>query len=326
MPRRAPTSTDVARLCGVSQPTVSYVLNNTPGKRVSDATRERVLQAARDLGYRPSRAAQSLARGRSQIVVLHSPSGPRITVAKEFFTALSARLEAAGWTLLSHFPPAGGEREHLHRLVEATGADAVLDGYGDCVDDEELARLGVAVIPLIAPTAWQLALRIPLRLQLEHLIGRGHRRLALAVPTEAVEHDAVQARIEEAHTWLTSRGFDAPRVLRWTGDLEAFIVTVTDSVREGVTAVAGHNDDTAIPVLAAAAAAGFVVPDDLAVIGIDDTLMARLTVPPLSTVRADLTSSAFTALADRLLAALEHRDVATVASQPAFELVVRSST
>jgi DNA-binding LacI/PurR family transcriptional regulator len=74
--RRPATSNDVARLAGVSQATVSYVLNDTPGKRITAQTRARVLDAAARLGYVPSASAQSLRSGQSNLVLIPIPDIP----------------------------------------------------------------------------------------------------------------------------------------------------------------------------------------------------------------------------------------------------------
>ena len=71
-PRRA-TAADVARSVGVSRATVGYVLNDTPGQTISATTRDKVIETARTLGYRPRAAAQALATGRTHLVLLVLP-------------------------------------------------------------------------------------------------------------------------------------------------------------------------------------------------------------------------------------------------------------
>ncbi|MGW1288141.1 LacI family DNA-binding transcriptional regulator, partial [Streptomyces sp. NPDC002586] len=71
-----PTSADVARLAGVSRATVSYVLNNTSAVRISEPTRRRVHEAARELGYVPHAAARSLRAGHSRMVLMPAPAIP----------------------------------------------------------------------------------------------------------------------------------------------------------------------------------------------------------------------------------------------------------
>ena len=73
---KRPTATDVARRAGVSQATVSYVMNNTPHQVIPETTRQRVLAAAVELGYTPSAAARMLVSGRSDVVLLLLPDWP----------------------------------------------------------------------------------------------------------------------------------------------------------------------------------------------------------------------------------------------------------
>ena len=69
------TASDVARSLGLSRATVGFVLNNTPGQTIPQATRDRVLAEAERLGYRANLAAQTLASGRSRIILLVLPQG-----------------------------------------------------------------------------------------------------------------------------------------------------------------------------------------------------------------------------------------------------------
>ena len=70
------TSTEVARHCGLSRATVSYVLNGTPNQSIPEATRRRVLDAAEQLGYTPYAPARALRSGRSDVVLFLMPEWP----------------------------------------------------------------------------------------------------------------------------------------------------------------------------------------------------------------------------------------------------------
>src|SRR5437870_4239575 len=100
--RRPPTSVDVARQAGVSQATVSYVLNDLPDSRVSAETRARVLIAADELGYTAHAMARSLRAGHSNIILLPQssiPTGPRMI---GFYEQLAARLGRLGYATILH--------------------------------------------------------------------------------------------------------------------------------------------------------------------------------------------------------------------------------
>ncbi|HWU48134.1 MAG TPA: LacI family DNA-binding transcriptional regulator, partial [Humibacter sp.] len=73
---RRVTAADIAREVGVSRATVGFVLNSTPGQTISEATRDKVIDAAQRLGYRPHLAAKALASGRSRIILLVLPDWP----------------------------------------------------------------------------------------------------------------------------------------------------------------------------------------------------------------------------------------------------------
>ncbi|TVQ25577.1 MAG: LacI family transcriptional regulator, partial [Spirochaetaceae bacterium] len=75
MGRKKASAADVAQLAGVSRTTVSFVINNTPGKNIAEATRQRVLAAAAELGYSPNEAARTLALSRRRsigLLICHS--------------------------------------------------------------------------------------------------------------------------------------------------------------------------------------------------------------------------------------------------------------
>ncbi|WP_083734302.1 LacI family DNA-binding transcriptional regulator [Actinomadura sp. CNU-125] len=97
-----PTSSDVARAAGVSQTTVSFVLNNRPGQSIPEETRRRVLDAARRLDYRPHASARALAAGRSDIVLLSIPDLPIGQGISRFVEGLAAALADHGLTLVTH--------------------------------------------------------------------------------------------------------------------------------------------------------------------------------------------------------------------------------
>ena len=93
--RSVPTSADVARLAGVSRATVSYVLNNTSAVRISEPTRRRVHEAAKELGYVPHAAARSLRAGHSRMVLMPAPTFPVGPLYSQFLNELQWALAAS---------------------------------------------------------------------------------------------------------------------------------------------------------------------------------------------------------------------------------------
>ena len=102
------TSKDVATEAGVSQSTVSFVLNQTPGQTIPDETRRRVLEAAKKLDYRPRASARSLAAGRSDVVLLALPGLPISANLSRFIEQLAAALAEHGLSLVTHLAEGHG--------------------------------------------------------------------------------------------------------------------------------------------------------------------------------------------------------------------------
>jgi DNA-binding LacI/PurR family transcriptional regulator len=122
-------------------------------------------------------------------------------------------------------------------------------------------------------------------MQTDHLHKRGHRQLAFAGVTDPRLATLANGRREA--TFARAAELGLPQPLSADFDFGDGIDTVREWVAAGVTGVVAYNDDAAALVLAAAIRTGIRVPDQLAVVGHDDTPVARLTVPALSTVRLD---------------------------------------
>ncbi len=139
------TSIDVAREAGVSQSTVSFVLNNTRGQTIPEETRRRVLEAAKKLDYRPRASARSLAAGRSDVVLLALPGLPISANLSRFIEQLAAALAEHGLSLVTHL--AEGHGRPLPDLCAAVDASAVISLIPfDEETTEALHRAGAEVV------------------------------------------------------------------------------------------------------------------------------------------------------------------------------------
>jgi DNA-binding LacI/PurR family transcriptional regulator len=329
--RRSARSTDVAQAAGVSQKTVSRVLNDEP--YVKDEVRERVLAAARELGYRPNGAARALLSGRTR----------RIGVV-----ALGSSLYGPASLLL------GLEREARARgyaLSIANTDEDDADGVTLAVDS--LLRQGVDAIVLSEPVDLgqvDLVVDVPV-LTLGPLPG-------LKAPTvieplgssEQAAHDATRHLLDLGHTTVhhvagPQRWLDAQaRLAGWRralteaaarvpdvqfGDWSAaggFAAGVRLAARPEVTAVFAANDDMAIGLMRALTAAGRRVPEDVSVVGVDDVPLAAYVNPPLTTMAQPFEAIASAGLAS-LIAAVE--DPASAGDTQVLvptRLVLREST
>ncbi|WP_230673254.1 LacI family DNA-binding transcriptional regulator [Rathayibacter sp. Leaf248] len=285
-PARRVTAVDIAREVGVSRATVGFVLNDTAGQTISEATRTKVLEAARRLGYRPHLAAQALASGRSRIVLLVLPDWPMEYSMRRHVDEASTALDEAGYSLVTMTPHAGGRARPLWETLQP---DVVMGMTPFSRERyEEIRAAGVpAVIPSPddAPRNDDLSFSDGPRLQVEHLVAQGHRRLVFASSPDPRLVDLVSSRYAVAARAAREHGLD----LLDQAEVESTPVAelVSEWHRAGVTGVIAYNDDIAALVAGAAIRSGLALPDDLAVIGHDDSPLAQMFVPSLTSVHVD---------------------------------------
>lgn len=288
---RRVTAADVAKSLGISRATVGFVLNNTRGQTISDATRERVIAEAARLGYRPHTAAQALARGRSKIILLVLPDWPIEHSMSRHIEEASSFLENAGYSLVTYtLHETGAARP----LWEALDPDVVMGLLPFSERDVASMRAsGIASIipdPDVDTAAWQTGPSIVAgpELQVKHLAGLGHSSIGFAAPADPRLTSIVAARLAVVRKEVAKLGL---------GEVDHRLINVHDAssrsaVQEwssnGITAVVAYNDEIAAAVVGAALRKGLSVPADLAVIGHDDNPWAALFVPSLSSIRMDI--------------------------------------
>ncbi|MFF5083679.1 LacI family DNA-binding transcriptional regulator [Actinoplanes sp. NPDC000266] len=275
--RRA-TLKDVAAASGVSRATVSFVLNDTPNQTISEATRERVLQAVRDLGYVPHGIAKALREGTSRLVVLFIEHGLEGNYSRSYIRGLDDELSAHDHVLLVR-----------HGLVTEVAKKQILDvvrpraalRFGEpYLTGHELQDHGGGRDDGLAAHAAQ---------QIGYLAGKGHTRVAMALPANAPLREV---RLRFAGEAAAELGLSPLRPLTGLSKLRELIA-------DGITAVAGYDDDIAMRTLVAARDQGLSVPGDLAVMGFDDTEHGAMVTPSLTTIHID--AEAHGRLAARIL-------------------------
>jgi len=315
-----PTIIDVARAAGVSKSLVSSALRGDPG--VSAASRERVLAAAGRLGYRKNGWAQRLVSGRSHLIgVLLTDL--RNAYHTDIVNGIEDAAAAAGYgVLLSH-----GRRDrdvlltHAEELLDV-GVDGVVAVTSHLTPDDLGRIAGRAPVVVVGrPAAVPAGVgwvsnddEAGARLAVDHLAGRGHERIASDRPAATARRDAYRRRIAELAG--RTREYDAR-----TGGVEALLADVRSP--DGPTAVFAANDRVAAHLLGDAIDAGLTVPGDLAIVGYDNTELAGLLRPSLTSIDQPRTAMGRDAMAQ--LAALigDGRPGREVAAP---SLVARAST
>lgn len=285
-----PTIVDVARRAGVSKSLVSLVMRDSPN--VSDEKRERVRRAATDLGYRPNAMARSLVRQRTFVigVVLSDFNNP-------FFTEVAGGIEeaaiAAEYRALfsSGDRDANREEQALDTLLQLRTDGVVLTGPAV---DETVVKRAARETPVVVATRESRSRLFDsvvtddvtgARLAVEHLISLGHRRISHVTGGEGA---GARNRVAGYTATMQEHGFKPDLV---EGDFtEATALTVAGQLFDGIsppTAVFAPNDFAAIGVLQALHDRGLKVPDDVSVVGYDDTWLAGLARIDLTTVHQD---------------------------------------
>ncbi|MGW0711637.1 LacI family DNA-binding transcriptional regulator [Streptomyces sp. NPDC002643] len=286
-PAKRITSSDVARAAGVSRTTVSFVLNDKPGLSIPEETRRRVMDAARELDYRPHAAARALRVGRSDIALLALPDLPIGPGISRFIEELAAALAAHGLSLVTHLEGAHGRP--LAEVCTAIDASAVLGLHPfDTETAQELRRAGAQVVLPTAEPASRTPTTAVGRLQAEYLLRRGHQRLGYALPDDPALGDWADERLDGVAHTCTANHLAPPVALTVALDPDEAATVVDVWRRQRVTAVCAYNDEVALAVLAGLHHHGLRAPEDMAVIGADDIPAGRVAVPPLTTLRYDL--------------------------------------
>ncbi|MEY9933878.1 DNA-binding LacI/PurR family transcriptional regulator [Catenulispora sp. GP43] len=330
------TMRHVAEKAGVSYQTVSRVINDADG--VAQQTRDRVLAAMRDLNYRPSVAARSLARARTDTIGLVLPFPVDVTFANAHFLQTIGGVDRVvaehDYSLLVSSPNDEDPALSAHRrMVRQRAVDGVIVEAG--MGDEGIGLLLEAGYPVVA--IGHVALAVP-SVQpddesgaygaTQHLLALGHRRIALIAGDDPANL-AQQARLRGCRRAAADAGVPLDEDLIATGafSLESgyeAAVGLFDRT-EAPTAVLAFNDAMAIGAMRLLRERGIDVPHEVSVVGFDDTPTAALLTPALTTVRI-FSSELGQRAARTLIGMLRGTKVAPVPAVLPSQLVVREST
>lgn len=307
--RSVPTSADVARRAGVSRATVSYVLNNASAVRISEPTRRRVREAAEELGYVPHAAARSLRAGHTRMVLLATAYVSLGPSYGRFINELQWALRRLDYTVVQYGSvglegdAAAREWAELRPVAVVSPGEIALTPHGVGVLRRSGAKAVITLGPRHVEGAHSLVVdqhEVGVRAA-EHLLERGHRRIAVIMPEEPGLDVFSGPRLAGAREAAARAGASVlPCPLAYD---ERAAAQLAARWRElGVDAVYAYNDEYAMLLMRSLQDAGIGIPDETAVIGAGDLLLGRLLRPRLSTVRIDLVTGQYLAgLVDRVV-------------------------
>lgn len=292
-----PTLEEVAVRAGVGRGTVSRVINGSP--RVSDATRAAVEAAVAELGYVPNTAARALAANRTDAIALVVPEPETRFFAEPYFSdmlrGVGAALSDTEMQLLLIFAGSDRERQRLADYLAAHRVDGVLlvSVHADDPLPDMLARLEIPAVISGPRSAAETLTSVDsdnyggARQAVEHLLGRGRRRVAHI--TGRLDVYGAQRRIDGYRDALRDAGHEVDDLLVEAGDFSEeggrHAMAALLERRPDLDAVFAASDVTAAGARHALREAGRRIPDDVALVGYDDSAIARHMDPPLTSVR-----------------------------------------
>jgi LacI family transcriptional regulator len=325
---------DVARAAGVSIKTVSRVLNQEP--YVREDKRRRVQDAIKRLNYRPNMAARTLSGGKSYLLAFLAPSDARIYVDQLLRGVLTTCQKAAYHLVVEFYDTIGTDlAEKVRELCTRTRLDGVVLAPGLCDSPAVIAlldELGIAHVsisprePLDSPYVY-IDDVLAAHDMTCHLLGLGHRRIAFVGHRPGWRF--AERRLEGFRQAMSYAGIPVR---------PEFVVNGTFSFRSGEecadallvmnprpTSLFAVNDEMAIGAMTAAFRRGLSIPRDLSIAGFDDSPVAAVMWPQLTTVRQPIEAMAAAAAAHVL-----NLEPAPLSGTPGillpFEVVVRGTT
>lgn len=331
------TLSDVAARAGVSVSAVSRVLRDAPSTRVGAETRQRIQDAARELGYRPNFAARALKSARTNVIGLVVPVVTN-AIFSEILRGAEEEAQSHGYLVFVARTEGmidGGE-ETIPRLIGEGRLDGVLLQVGDAMRPEDLHIFLNGSLPLVVMNSVHpghagsviLDDARGMRMATEHLIGLGHTRIGLVggLPRsdsgrrreEGFRGAMADADLPVPEHYVTRLGYEPRQGGAALGALAG--------LAEPPTAIVVANVNAAHGALMEARRMGLSVPHDLSIAAMHDAWTAENAWPPLTTVRMPLVEFGRQAARDLLERIETGALVDRVVTDPPPELIVREST
>ncbi len=332
------TANDVAELAGVSRTTVSFVLNNVPGMRISEETRRKVLEAAQQLDYHPNISAQRLVTGQTRIIAYVERQTPEQAFSDAFLPQVLRGVHdaatASNYEVLFVPVPVENGAERCEYLLRGGHVDGIILS-GPRSDDLQLRDLIERGAPLVLQGHWPGVATASVDIDnseaagtaVQHLIEMNHRHLGMIVHAP-LAYTAAAARLEGYRDIVESNGLIVDESCIMEAD---FTPESGERAMEALsqrnplpTAIFASSDTVAIGAMRAAKRMGYRIPEDMSFVGFDDIPMAVYQDPPLTTVRLPAYGLGWAA-ADLLIRLIAKEEVRERNVLLESELIIRAS-
>jgi len=328
------TITDVAKQAGVSMKTVSRVLNNEPN--VATQTREKVMAAAKELRYSPNLAARGLASSKSYLIALMFGSSSPNYLANLQAGAIEACRENGYHLVVEAFDMTSNDiSDDFERRLERLPVDGIIltAPFSDNLEIFKiLERLEIDFVPVAPSYEIEGVSCVKMdnvqaaREMTDYIIGLGHRDIGFIKGPP--RHSSSGQRLKGFEQALAAHGIGVNPSWVAQGDftfksgVEAASKILGGDKRPS--AIFASNDDMAAGVVSVAGRKGIAVPDQLTVTGFDDTPLARILWPQLTTIKQPIHDMGHRA-AELLIIPPEENEKAR-SNCMAHDLIIRDST
>ena len=327
------TMKDIAEIVGVSESTVSRAINNKPG--VGQKTRQKILKVAKERNFQPNRVAQNLAKQKTNVIGLLLPD-----ISSLFYSDAARGVQdyaaKQGYQVIVCNTDKEMEEElnYINWLKSTQVAGMIFLGGG--LVNSEIIKLGLTDYPLVL--ANRLVEEVPLPSVLiddtsgsfkatNHLLEKGYSRIGLLLGPK--NSWLSQNRLQGYKEALQKKNieYDPDLVLNksWSrkGGYQGFLDLM--DLDESPRAIFAANDLMAVGVVEAIKLGGYFIPQDIAVVGFDDTIVTSVIDPPLTTVKRPMYELGVNA-AKKLFALIKEEDSGQEIEILDSELVIREST
>ena len=311
---------ELASLAGVSQTTVSLVLNGKADGRIARVKQEKVRELAKQYNYRPNLSAKSLRQQKQYTIGVSMPM-PVNTGYSDMLSLVQEKLAERGYMALFSFWKTVEGIEKAFESIFLHNVDGIIAwDYHECLAREKIpAVIYGAEIPGFDAVMQDYAFSS--KTTVKYLLELGHVEIGYLGPLEDPRAEFLRQNLEEARLPVREEWF-IPAKGTLPGGNDAMPEFL--SPKKHPTALVAQNDSIAAGAMFCAIRSGIRIPEDLSVIGFNNTVTAAFTLPPLTTFNTH-TNDLADALVDLLMKRLETPDMPVQVSKIRPELVIRES-